>query len=549
MNDCDVLIVGAGPVGLTAATTLLFHGIRPRLIERLPEVINQSRAAAIQSRTLEIFQRLGLVDKFLAQGTRVHGARIYDGKKNLIAHLQLDGGETPFSFMLGLGQSFTENLLTEGLAKYGATVERNVELVSFTQNADAVEARLRHSDGTEEVVRCKYLIGTDGSRSTVRHQLGLELVGETIPSHWLTADCSVDWEFARDEAVAFLTTNGFTFAMPIEDDRWRFISPSSHPLPEGKCATLEDVQAVCDRIVPVPCKLHTPHWVTQFGLNTRLVPSMQEGRVFLCGDAAHVHSPVGGQGMNTGIQDAYNLCWKLALRLTGRAGDSLVMSFNTERHDNAARMLRGVRPGTKIVNLHNPVAIEIRNQIMHFAFQFDAVRERIRRGVEEIDVNYCQGPLTGEWMETMAPPSENILESMSQGSDFRAGPRAGDRAPDIEGLQFADGSQGSLFESWVGDPKSQTLIFAAHSTSDRIKALEGIAATLSSSYAAWMNVRILTMEPSSFGDVIDPEGAAHRQYGAKIESLYWVRSDGYIGFRSRPVNADALIAYLKKIIA
>jgi 2-polyprenyl-6-methoxyphenol hydroxylase-like FAD-dependent oxidoreductase len=550
VSDCDVLIVGAGPVGLAAANTLLFHGVTPRLVERLPEAVNQSRAAGIQSRTLEVLQRLGLLDKFLAIGTRVHGARIFDGDKKLLGHMELETADTPFPFMLGLGQTGTERLLTGGLADHGLGIERNVELVSLKQEPDHVIAQLRHSDGREETVRGKYLIGCDGSRSAVRHQLGLELVGETIPSHWLTADCCVEWEFGRAEAVAFLTKEGFLFAMAIEEGRWRLIIPALHPLPEGQSATLEDVQAVCNMIVPVPCKLHSPHWVAQFGLNTRLVPTMKVGRVFLCGDAAHVHSPVGGQGMNTGIQDAFNLGWKLAMRLRGQAGDALLESFNVERHANAKRMLSGVGPGTKVINLRNPLGVEARNRIVNFALQFDAVRERIRRGVQEVDVNYRRGPLTGEWTGPLPAASAQASNDLSHTTDFGEGPRPGDRAPDIEALQFPQGLLQSLFESWIRNPKSQALIFSGNATADRLDVLRSYAEELKTTFGEWMDAIVIqSLDAASPGTVFDADGRGRQSYGARHECLYWVRPDGYIGFRSQPANPDALRDFLNRITA
>src|SRR5262249_4053691 len=208
------------------------------------------------------------------------------------------------------------------------SIERSVTLTGFSQTPDAVTATLGHGDGREERFATPYLLGCDGGKSAVRHQLGITLEGETLDAYWATADVRMGWPYPVDEGVALPTREGFVFATPLPHERWRLVvSMGEKPVELPKEVSLEEVEQACHR-VGVHVKLSDPTWISPFAINTRLVPSMQAGRVFLAGDAAHVHSPVGGQGMNTGIQDAINLAWKLALVVRGKGSEALLASYN-----------------------------------------------------------------------------------------------------------------------------------------------------------------------------------------------------------------------------
>ncbi|MFZ4682838.1 MAG: FAD-dependent monooxygenase, partial [Terrimicrobiaceae bacterium] len=335
-NRARVLIVGAGPVGLSAAVALSRVGIPIRIVDRLPAPINQSRAAIIHARTLEHFQRLGIVEEFLATGVKVHGVVVYDSEQRILVRPSLDHIPSPYPYMLGLEQFKTEKILTARLEESGVKVERGVELAEFKENDDKVSAVLRLPDGTEEQCTFDYLLGSDGSHSTVRAGLGLHLEGTTIDQTWITVDVKIRWDRDPGEAVACLAEEGIVFIAAMNDDRWRVIVSHQHMTPEEAAkATVADVEKMMSERFGMTMSLYDPVWISPFGLNTRMSPTMQAGRVFLAGDAAHVHSPVGGQGMNTGIQDSLNLAWKLALVLKGLAKPALLESYNAERHANA----------------------------------------------------------------------------------------------------------------------------------------------------------------------------------------------------------------------
>jgi 2-polyprenyl-6-methoxyphenol hydroxylase-like FAD-dependent oxidoreductase len=257
-----ILVVGAGPVGLTAALSLTQQGVTSRLIDQLPQRVNQSRAAGIQARTLEMFERLGVIASFLAAGVKVHGMHVMDAAGKTLLRTSLDGLATAYNFALGLGQQETERLLTEALAERGVTVERGVTLTGLSQSADRVTATLKHGDGREERFDTPYLLGCDGSKSTVRRQLGLTLEGETLDTYWVTADVRVDWPYPADEAIAIPTARGFIGAMPLPQGRWRVVVDMGQKPPAmPKEVSLAEVEQACAQ-VGVRVKLSDPAWIS-----------------------------------------------------------------------------------------------------------------------------------------------------------------------------------------------------------------------------------------------------------------------------------------------
>lgn len=523
MNTAAVpLVVGAGPTGLSAALGLAQAGIRPRIIDRLRAPTNQSRAAILHARTLEMFQRLGIVEDFLAAGVRVHGAAIYDARGRLLTRPNLDQLPTPFPFMIGLEQSETERLLTRRLAELGVRVERGTELIGLTAAADAVGARLRDAEGEEWEVTAPYLIGADGARSAVREALGLKLEGETLDATWITADVKIRWDRPNDEAVAFLSPEGFAFIAPMNADRWRVIVNVPKLTPEqAKAVTLADVEALVRERFGVEAPMHDCVWLSPFSINTRLAPILECGRVFLAGDAAHVHSPIGGQGMNTGIQDALNLAWKLALVLRGEAREELLHTYEPERHANAERLLRTVGPATKMMNLRHPVTVELRNTVIHAMAQL-GLTATVARTFSMLTVGYPDSP---------------GVEDHRHGWHDR-GPRAGERAPDAPLTNDRD-EELTFFRTWAGDSRHQLLLFPGPNPAPaRLAELRAVAAELGERPDF---LRALVLDHP-----VDPNGEAHLAYDALEETAYLVRPDGYIGFRSAPVDAATLRAYIAR---
>lgn len=313
-----ILIVGAGTTGLTLACMLSRHGVPVRIVDKLPSVEPHARAVALHSRTLEVFQDLGVVDAIVERAQRIKAINhVADGER--ILHGNYDMLDAPFPFIACVEQWKTETVLEQHLASFDVAVERLTELFSVDERLDGVRASLRKEDGSTEVVDTPWLIGCDGAHSTVRHLNRQHFPGEAYPKRYLIADVVAKSSYPRDEVSFHMTHAGMLAWGPLPDGRTLISADfdQSPTIPKAP-STLADVQALVDVRLPERVELSNPRWLGWYRTHYRLTPHYRHGRAFLAGDAAHIHSSVGGQGMNTGIQDAYNLGWKLALVSQGK---------------------------------------------------------------------------------------------------------------------------------------------------------------------------------------------------------------------------------------
>jgi 2-polyprenyl-6-methoxyphenol hydroxylase-like FAD-dependent oxidoreductase len=393
----QILIVGAGPVGLTMAAELARYGIELRIIDRAPHATETSKALALWSRTLELMDRAGVTPAFLEAGLRAHAVTIRSGGE-VLGNARFDDIPSPYHYALMLPQRDTERLLADHLGSLGVNVERQVELVGFTERENEVEARLRHADGHEETMRTPWLLGCDGAHSTVRHGTGIEFIGEAQGDDWMLADICLSGAGApaQDEVSIFLHRDGPLAVFPIPGGRARMIASigktdPAHPRP---APTLAEVQAMVDGRGGPDIAVSDPAWLATFRINERKVKSYRQGRVFLAGDAAHIHSPAGGQGMNTGMQDAFNLAWKLAMVQRGEAALSLLDSYSPERSAVGELVLRNATRLTDIGTLSSPLAQAARNLAMRFLLGLHAVQERLANTMSEVEIAYAESPLT-----------------------------------------------------------------------------------------------------------------------------------------------------------
>jgi 2-polyprenyl-6-methoxyphenol hydroxylase-like FAD-dependent oxidoreductase len=296
-----------------------------------------------------------------------------------------------------LPQSETERLLEENLAAQGISVERQVELASFVNGEDGVRAVLRHPDGREESVAADWLVGCDGAHSAVRHGLGVPFTGETMDSDWILADVHVQgYPFPDSEAAVFWHRDGVFVIFPISPGRYRLLAdlPSSGAA-HSPAPTLEQVQALMDRRGPQGMVASDPVWLTGFNINGRKVSRYRWGRTFLAGDAAHIHSPAGGQGMNTGMQDAFNLAWKLALVMHGTCGEDVLDSYSPERSAVGDEVLKAAGRLTAVATLKNPIAQSARNLVGHLLLGLAPVQHAVANTVTELSIGYPATPLNG----------------------------------------------------------------------------------------------------------------------------------------------------------
>src|SRR5271156_5100258 len=390
-----VIVVGAGPVGLVAGCELARRGIRVRVIEKLAQPTDQSRAVAVHARSLDMFDRMGIVDEILSTGIKATAMQLYAGHSRLF-RVPLGDVDSAFPFTLNTAQTETERVLNERLQSLGVTVERGVELVALRQDAQdgaAVELTLQHENGTTEQTSASWVIGADGAHSTVRRLVGTKLAGSFEGERFLLGDVDAEHSLDLDSMHTFFSPDGPVIVLPLLDGRMRFLAEvhDAPGTPMNTHPTQEELQAVIDRRIG-GIRLVRSHWLTSFEIHHARVPAYRWGRVFLTGDAAHIHSPAGGQGMNTGMQDAFNLAWKLAAVIEGDAGETLLDSYEAERVPVADQVIKFTNLLTKAGTLSG-VPRRIRDVLVRTASHVPAARRTLANNAEEVNIGYSASPI------------------------------------------------------------------------------------------------------------------------------------------------------------
>ncbi|MBP5126121.1 FAD-dependent oxidoreductase [Pseudomonas protegens] len=400
MNCSDVLIIGAGPTGLVLALWLRRQGVKVRIIDKTPGPGTTSRALAVQARTLELYRQLDLTRAIVERGHHVPAVNLWV-KGERAAHLPFNAiGEdlTPYPFLQIFPQDEHEQLLIERLALQGVEVERNTELLAFTDHGHLINARLRGPDGREEHCQAFYLAGCDGARSTVRKTLGTGFPGGTYQQVFYVADVQASGPSIDGQLHVDLDDADFLAVFPLaQSGRARLIGTvrderAEHP----ENLRFEDVSQRAMRQLKV--EVAQVNWFSTYKVHHRVAEQFRTGRVFLLGDAAHVHSPAGGQGMNTGIGDAINLAWKLAAVLSGKSAERLLETYATERMEFARRLVATTDRVFSFATADGPVAYLARTRLAPLLLPkiaaFDSAREFLFRTVSQITLNYRGMPLS-----------------------------------------------------------------------------------------------------------------------------------------------------------
>jgi 2-polyprenyl-6-methoxyphenol hydroxylase-like FAD-dependent oxidoreductase len=400
MAPTDVLISGAGPTGLVLALWLTKLGVSVRIVDKTAEPGTTSRALAVQARTLELYRQLDLAGAVIARGHQVAAGNFWvKGKREAgISLKDLGAGLTPYPFMLIFPQDEHEKLLIERLAALGTTVERRTELVGFVERNDGVTARLRCEDGSEQDCEASYLAGCDGARSRVRELVGTGFPGGTYPHVFYVADVEARGPALNGELHVDLDDADFLAVFPLAvQGRARLIG-TVRGVRAARAETLTIADVGERAITNMKVKIAKVNWFSTYHVHHRVTQHFRRGRVFLAGDAAHIHSPAGGQGMNTGIGDAINLAWKLAAVLRGRAGDALLDSYEAERIGFARRLVattdRVFTFATGEGAFANFVRTQIAPVVIPAAFSFQAVRKFAFRTVSQTMLNYSGSALS-----------------------------------------------------------------------------------------------------------------------------------------------------------
>lgn len=532
----DVLVVGAGPTGLALAAGLRRFGVSFRIIDRLVDRAHESRALAVQARTLEILDALGLGDALVALGRTT--TRFMVHFEDRVALARLGGFTAPgtrYPFILFVSQARTEALLGEHLSSHGVTVERGIELARFHEDDAGVGCVLRYHDGSERVIRTRYLVGCDGAHSAVRRGAGIPFEGGDYLQDFVLGDVEADGPIERDTLHAFAGRHGFSIFFPLGSPAtWRIIAmPPGGSLARGDAGdaldtsrlSLGELQAIVDGATGGALRLHDPAWLTNFRLHHRQTAHYRAGRVFLAGDAAHIHSPVGAQGMNTGIQDAWNLGWKLALVVCGRADPRLLDSYEAERWPVGHRLLRTTdRAFTLFSRVMSDSASaawvrrEVASRILPRVLSSARLRARTFRFVSQLGIRYRRSPAVTEGHPRLA-----------------SGPMAGDRLPDAGVLR--DGRQTHI-QRELSAPGFHLLLCGSADRWDR-----GRIDSLAASCPELLQLHFLTRDEVA-GALRDPAGGALASLGVRDAAQYLVRPDGHIAFRCGGHDLTGVTAYL-----
>jgi 6-methylpretetramide 4-monooxygenase / 4-hydroxy-6-methylpretetramide 12a-monooxygenase len=487
-----VLVVGAGPSGLFSAVELARHGVHTRVVEREPRPHHQARATAVQPATLKILHQAGVVDRMLAESVHLEFARVFDAGLACVGEMAFAGVGCPWEFQCCLPQWRTERILADRLAELGGTVERGVSVVSLDEKDDGVEVTLENADGTIEHFRTDWVIGAGGAHSVTRESMTTDdLAGSTYPGTALVADIGVSCGLPRDGSALIASPQGYVLLAPMPDERWlTFIGDLGESeiraVPEDP--PRDAVAAAMGRRIPAEIVgVNDVAWVSTFRMQRRIVPHLADKRRFLLGDAGHLSSPFGGEGLNSGMHDAHNLGWKLALWQRGRARPGLLDSYAAER---------------LIADRHVLQVSDRLHQFAHAAVESartgsfpappapDAVAAIVRARCM-LDVSYAGSPLVGEYLAPGAP-------SLSP-------PTPGERYPGRVSL-----------------PATRHTLLVSGTTREE-------------------DLARLRRRWNGLMDIVETTGAAPRP-GLADSGAILVRPDGYVGFRATPADHAGLRA-------
>ncbi len=507
----DIVIVGGGPTGLSLACQLTRYGVDFVVIEKNEGVTKFSKALGVQARTLEIYEQLGLAERAVERGEISDRAQLLaNGKVRGEMRIgEIGQGMSPYPYLLFLEQSKNEELLYEYLRGHGRDVLWQTELESFSQDREGVTARIKTADGETRTVEAKYLVGCDGASSRVRQELGLRFEGSTFERLFFVADARVEWDLPHGVLQVALARDVFTAFFPMKGEkRYRIIGtfPEGVNKEAGEVA-YEEIERQIKTQAKIKLEITEVKWFSLYKVHSRRVNKFSEGRCFVAGDAAHIHSPAGAQGMNTGIQDAYNLAWKLALVVKGQAGERLLETYSEERLKNAERLLQTTDRLFELAAGSNRILSLIRTTVFPRVagqlVKLRAIRKRLFPLISQIAINYRGASLS---------------RIGSNGDGFKV--KAGDRMPyfEVEGQSVYDA---------LREPKFHLLTFSneAGDGAGASGELEGLDSSL---------VERLRLPLG---------GRAAELFGAAAPFTVLLRPDNYVAHIARGASPDGARAY------
>jgi len=527
-----VLIVGAGPTGLMMACQLASRSIPFRIIDRKTGPSKLSKALVVQARTLEIFEQMGIAAAALRQGQMATGINfILEGRS--VQHINLEGighDKSPFPYMYVLEQSKTEQLLLQFLAQYHIAVEWNTQLLSLEQNEEEVTVTLHYKDISEEELTVPWLVGADGSQSRVRQELYIDFLGGSYEHTFLVADTEIDWKYNHQELFLCLSEKTLAAIFPMAGERrYRLVSFLPPKLDRNTKPDFATVARSLEKDLGLNLKFRNTNWYSTYRLHHRYARQFSKDRCFLAGDAAHVHSPAGGQGMNTGLQDAYNLAWKLALVIQEAVEPDLLLTYQDERLPVAKNLVASTDKLFSFMVSSNPVMRFLRLNTLPLlfkkVFRYNSVRSSIFKRVSQTGIRYQKSRLS-----VTAAAEKHFPEQA---------PHPGDRVPYMSVFSADQQRKMSLY-SLLHHSYFTLLIFKSTFGPDRAEQLkEELEAELEIYYPELVHTQIIY--PHEENHVL------YDQFGINEDAFYLIRPDNYIAFRAQPANVESLMQYLTNV--